>query len=371
MNLVDWFKNRFRSEASHYIYAPIAAGNVRHKDGTAADAREILPGENYFKVWLVEMFLKNDRDWFSSWYPAVHAAVSFQFGGSPQVLSSVISQAKKDLIPKDLGASDLDRFVTMNSELTGLLPFNDGTVTVDAGLIGMQGNNDLKDLIKALGTFGSLLAVPQLSAAVKVAGPLADAIGSLVGVTKGVLMVGMSQTYSDSKGGAEAKLMAGYYAMLDAQDAEIKREKLWVIEDRLQYGDTAETSQALTGYNYLLLRIERRENRDDWDRMASISGPYQNVLNALQAGNVDQAQVHLKTAIAAVLAAPELTKKVDRRRVVEELRAKFEEDKKSMGAGGFTRSKTSLQSLMNNAVDAKQVAGKPVIQLKEALEGLG
>jgi len=259
----------------------------------------------------------------------------------------------------------------MNSELTGLLPFNDGTVTVDAGLIGMQGNNDLKDLIKALGTFGSLLAVPQLSAAVKVAGPLADAIGSLVGVTKGVLMVGMSQTYSDSKGGAEAKLMAGYYAMLDAQDAEIKREKLWVIEDRLQYGDTAETSQALTGYNYLLLRIERRENRDDWDRMASISGPYQNVLNALQAGNVDQAQVHLKTAIAAVLAAPELTKKVDRRRVVEELRAKFEEDKKSMGAGAFARSNTSLQSLMNNAVDAKQVAGKPVITSKEALEGLG
>jgi hypothetical protein len=372
MTLLSWFSDRFRRQAERYIYAPIPASNVRHQDASMADSRTLTAGENYFRVWLVEMFLKNDRDWFSSWYPAVYSAVTFQFAGSPQVLTSVVNQSKqKDLVPKDLGAGDLNKFVIMSRELTGLLPFNDGTVTVDAGLIGMQGNNDLKDLIKAMGTFGSLLAAPQLSAAMKVAAPLVDAVASLIGVTKGELMIGMSQTFSEQGGGAEAVLRAGYYAMIDATGANLERQKLWVIEDRLQYGNTAETSEPLTGYNYLLLRMERRDQRDDWDWMASIHGPYQSVLNALQTGSVEQAQVHLKSAIAAALAAPELTKKVDRRRVVEALRANFEKDKDAlMGAGAFARVNRSLQHLMEDAIDPKEAAAKPLIGAKEAFAGL-
>jgi hypothetical protein len=370
MQLLNWFTNRFRKEAVHYVYAPIPGSNVRYSNGAPPDVTPLTAGTDYFKVFLVEMFLKRDRDWFSQWHPAVHAAVTFQFGGNSQVLSSVVNQSRDNNIVKDLGTGDLDRFVRMNAELTGLLPFNDGTVTVDVGLIGLKGNDDLKNLIKAMGSFGSLLAVPQLSAAVKVAEPLATAIGSLVGATDGVLMIGLSQTFSEQGGGVEAVLRAGYYAMIDAPTDDLKAEKLWVVQDHLQYGDTAESSSPLTGYNYILLRIERRDKREDWDGMPSISTPYQNCLKALQTGSVDQAKVHLRTAITAALEAPELTKKVDRRRVVEELNKKFEEDRKALGAGAVRKADYSLKNLMNAAPPAKQFAHKPIITEKEAFAPL-
>jgi hypothetical protein len=371
MPAFSWFKDRFRREDEHYIYHAIPAAHVSYQDGSAADDHPLVAGQDYFRVWLVEMFLKNDRDWFSAWYPAVLSAVSFQFGGNPQVVSNVISQSKqKDLLPKDLGSSDLNKFLAMNREMTGLLPFNEGTVTVDAALVAMQGNNDVKELIKALGSFGSILALPQLSAVVKIAAPLADAIGSLVGATHAAFMTGNSQTFSEKGGGGDATLRAGYYTMLDAKDSDLSRDKLWVVSDRLQYGDTAAASKPLTGFNYILVRIEHRETRDDWDSLSSIHTPYQNALNALQTGNVDQAQVHLKSAIAAALAAPELTKKVDRRRVVEALRARFEEDKQNLGAGAFTRRDTSLGALMRDASDVKEAARKPLIRKEEAFNGL-
>lgn len=372
MSAFTWLKDRFQKEGKHFIYAPIPPGNVRLRDGAAGDNHALVAGQDYFRIWLVEMFLKNDRNWFSGWYPAVLAAVSFQFGGASQVVSNVISQAKqKDLLPKELGTGDLNKFVRMNSELTGLLPFNEGTVSVDAALVGMQGNNDIKELIKTMGTFGSLLAVPQLSAAVKIAAPLADAIGSLVGATSAALMTGMSQTFTEKGGGGDATFQAGYYAMLDARQDEINRANLWVVEDRLQYGEDAASSEPLTGYNYLLVRIEHRDTRDDWDSLASIHTPYQNALNALQSGNVDQAQVHLKTAIAAALSAPELTKKVDRRRVVEALRAKFEEDKQALGAGAFKKAeRASLQLLMKEAISVREAARKSVMSEREAFSEL-
>lgn len=365
MPILDWFKDRFRRQAGHLLYVAVPADHVRHSDGAAADGTALVPGQDYFRLVATEMFLKNDRDWFSSWHPAVHAAITFELGGKKEVLTSVLGQTKL----KSIETKHLDRFLALNQEMTGLLPFNSGSVTLDAGLLAMQGGNDVKDLIKVMGDFGAILAVPQLSAAVKVAEPLADAIGSLVGATNGELMTGLNQTFSEQGGGTEAVFRAGYYAMLDAKDG-YQREKFWVDKDQLKYGNSIDDNNALTGVNYVLFRVERRDKRDDWDQLPSIQEPYKNVLKALQSGNVEEAKTHLKAAIAAALEAPELTKKVDRRRVVTQLREKFEADKADLGAAATRRVDFSLQSLMNQSPPARDVASKPVITASEALAGL-
>src|SRR5882672_4038600 len=315
--VLEWFRTRFRRKASHLLYVPIETKNVRHTDGAAASSTVLLAGQHYFRLWLVQMFLANDRNWFTEWHPAVPSSITFSFGSNTEVLTGLSGQSKL----KDLNSGNLGKFLTINQQLTGLLPFNGGTVTVDAGVLAMKGKDDLKDLIKSVGDIGSLLAVPQLSAAMAVAGPLANAIGSLVGATDGELMVGLNQTYSEAGGGADAILRAGYYAVLDATAETFPdKAKFWVEQDSLQYGDTLEGSKPLQAVNYMLFRIECRDNRNDWDELRSISDPYKEVLKSLQAGQVEAAQVHLKSAIQAALTAPELTKNVDRRRVVEQLK---------------------------------------------------
>ena len=183
-------------------------------------------------------------------------------------------------------------------------------------------------------------------------------------------MLGLNQTFSEQGGGAEAVLRAGYYAVLDASAERYPREKFWVDGDRLQFGDTLEGSRPVTGLNYMLFRIERRDTRSDWDELTSIRDPYQNVVKALQAGNVEQAQVHLRSAITAAMAAPELTKNVDRRRVVEQLKTRFEQDKKDLGAGAFKRAQASLSALMRDALTPEQAAAKPPLREKEAFTGV-
>jgi hypothetical protein len=359
--VLDWFRNRFRQEATHFLYVPIPSGRAAYTDGKKADDTALQSGNHYFKLWLVQMFLQNDRNWFSSWHPAVHSAITFDFGTTSQVLTNVTSASNL----KDLKADDLGNFVTRNQPLTSLLPFNGGTVTLDAGLLAMQGTSDVRDLIKAIGSVAGLLAVPQLSGAIAIAGPLAETVGSLVGVTDGKLMVGINQTFSTTGGGAEAILRAGYFAILSATAADYTANSFSVDADELKY-----EGEVLTGVNYLLFRIECRDTRDDWDQLASIRDPYKEALKMLQTGHVPEAEGYLRQSITAALSAPELTKNVDRRRVVTQLKAQFAQDKADLGQGAFTRKDDRLSSLMMNAMSTQEAISKPILNQKEAFQGL-
>src|ERR1700727_2329769 len=104
MPMLEWFTNRFRHEASHFLYVPVPAAKVRHTNGAAADSTELIAGQHYFQLHLTEMFLKNDRDWFTSWYPAVHSAITFTFGSNTQVITNLASQTTlTKLIKENLG----------------------------------------------------------------------------------------------------------------------------------------------------------------------------------------------------------------------------------------------------------------------------
>ena len=184
------------------------AERTRLTDGRPPDSTELSAGSHYFRLWLAQMFLKNDRNWFANWHPAVHSAITFDFGDQSKVITNVTGPSTL----KDIDAGHLDRFITFNRQLTTLLPFNGGAVGIDAGLLAMKGKDDVRDLIKTMSDFGALLVVPQLSAAMAVAGPLADAVGALVGATDGQLVIGLNQTFRSAGGrrggGAAGRLLA-------------------------------------------------------------------------------------------------------------------------------------------------------------------
>jgi hypothetical protein len=303
-------------------------------------------GKHYFRLWLVEMFLKHDRDWFKSWHPAVHSAVTFRFGDKEEVITHVAGQSRL----RDVGEDNLDKVVSVNHPLTSLVPFNGGTVELDAGLLAMQGKDDLKGFIKVLGDFSSLLVVPQLSAALAVAGPLANGISELVGATDGRLVLGLSDTWTGQAGGGN-RLREKYFVVILAEDASIDEKKLWVVNDRLRYGASAQASKQLTGFNYMLFRIERQNEFDAWDSLTPIREPYEQALLLLQTGNADQAETLIKQAKLAAFKAKELTRDVDRRRVVDMLQKKYDEAKEVLiGGGAFEVEKDlSLASAMSSS----------------------
>ena len=194
--------------------------------------------------------------------------------------------------------------------------------------------------------------VPQLSAALTIATPLANGLSELVGATTNNLMLGLQQTWSSGTAGG-ASLRAGYIAVVLAEESEIKPDNLWVVDGRLRYG-TSKDAKPLTGFNYMLFRLERRDERDDWDSLTAIRDPYNKAIEMLQAGNTEQADAFIRAAKAAAFLAPELTRNVDQRRVVKQIQQRYEEAKDDLGAGAFRAAETSFSDVMQGAISAAE-----------------
>ena len=302
------------------------------------------------------MFLARDRDWFSDWHPAVHSAVTFEFGDQTLVVTRIAGASTL----KDVDDKHLDRVITLSTTLTGLMPFRGGIVRINAALLAMQGTNSVKLLVDVLGEISTKLAVPQLSMALDFAKPLAQGVSALVGVTNGQMMLGLDSTLSGGD------LQGGSYAIVFATPEEIRTADLSVTGKQLHL-----RGKPMSGRNYMLLRIERVDARDDFDSLSAIHEPYQQAIDLLTNGDLPPAQKALKKAIGAALKSSDLTDP-DRRRVIDALKKRYAEAEQLLGAGALTEESTqSLSDLVRRqAIPVLEAAALGPISTEEALEGI-
>jgi hypothetical protein len=319
MALWDTVMEWWRKDATKYHYAEIAPDHVH---GMQYDPAPVHAGRDYFRLWLAEMFLRRDRDWFRSWHPAVHSVIHFSFGGTRMEIPHIAGEPQLH----GLGQSKLDQAVLLNYPMTGLMPFNGGVVEMNAGLLAMQGDQPVKRFLGVLGQFSGLLAVPQLSAAMSIAKPIADGIEQLVTASIGGLHLGLHQAFSASGADAGTTFRPGYLAVVLGAKAQLLQgsQELWVDAGRLCRGSALSNIEPLTGYDYMLFRIERRTDRDDWDELASIREPFEKALEALADGESERADAQLKAALVATLQSHDLTR-ADRRRVAEAVKDRYDE----------------------------------------------
>jgi hypothetical protein len=354
MDLLQWIKNRWQAPAVTYTYLWIDPGQARLKGGAVLDPTPVEAGHRYFRVWLAQMALKNDRDWGTSWYPAVLSVINFQFGNQSQQISHIAGETAL----KDFDLGHLNRSIALNYPLTALVPFNGGSVELEAGLVAMEGKSDLKGMLKVLGDFSKLMIVPQLSAALAVATPLADGIAEFLGASGARPELRMHDTWTGLNAGGPNLLRAGYLLVLGAPAGTIPLEQLWVDQDQVLRGTSWETAQPLGGYHYMLLRIDTTEVRDDWDMLSVIAEPFDQAVGFLQTalGSSDEtaqklrdeAEKRFAAALAAAYRSNDLTKVVGRNQALDGLRKKFADAKQQFGAGAF---REDFSTRLSDAVD--------------------
>jgi hypothetical protein len=343
-NILDWFRDRFQRDAQHRL-APFLP------DGTG----ELKANEHYFRLWLDEMFLKDERNWFKEWHPAVHSAVTFDFGGQTQVITRIAGASTL----KDVDDQHLNRVITQTIKLTDLMPFRGGTVRVNAALLAMQGQDSVKQLIDVLGEISTKLAVPQLSMALDVAKPLAQGVSALVGVTDGQMMLGLDTTLAGDD------LQSGSFAIVYATPEEVPSADLSIANRKLRF-----KKNELNGRNYMLIRIERLDRRDDWDSLSIIHEPYQQAIDLLTDGELAPAQKALKKAIGAALKSSDLTES-DRRRVIEALKGRYADAQQLIGSAAFADAPhRTLSHLMKQAITPAEAVALGRISEREAFESL-
>jgi len=193
-------------------------------------------------------------------------------------------------------------------------------VEFTAGLFRAKQADYLHGLLKVLGDLSGLLAVPQLSAALTVAEPVARSLQGLLEDADGDLELGLHDTWVGAGGTADNLLRSGYIAVIRATEAELDKTKLTVVGQRLQL-----SGKPVTGHSYMLLRIESRTERDDWNQLSAITAPMEQMRDAMNDHNIDKAKDHLRAAKRAALGSADRTR-LDARRVAKSLHTVFDQD---------------------------------------------
>ena len=309
-------------------------------------------GQHYFRIVLAEMFLQRDRMWLASWYPVVYSAVKLRFGNQvvdiPYIAGSQTLQ----------GAANFDGAFLLNHPLTNLMPFNGGDIEIHAELLAMRGKNYLNNFISILENFSKLLTVPQLSAALTVAAPLAQGVEKLFGIGEMMPRLRFHQLFSTTSG----NLQAGYIIVILAEEDQIHTDQLWAVNDQLHYGKSLDESKPLSGYSYMLLKIESTDERDDWQWLTSIREPFDRAKSALANGKSHEAVVFLHQAIATARNSPDLTT-AHQTAVALRLKEYFDE-LRNQGLDAIQPEPMSLQEVMQGAISPELALkrGKPVLE---------
>ncbi len=306
---------------------------------------DIIPMRGYLRVWLSEMFLAKSRDWFVDVHPAVHAQVRLKFAGR-EVEIGRVAQPPKDALGKG---------VHVDYALSSLLPYNGGTVEIEAALLALAGTNQLQAVIGILKGFSDLVG-PPLASALTIADQVGAGMQQLMGVTDGQVHLGYHQQFGSQGGGGANVLRPGYIAVVLANADEVKPGDLSVIAGRLHH-----RGQPLVGRDYLLLRIEGRNERDDW-LLPDIQAAMDRAVQSAAEGDDEKSALHRAAAITAALTSPDLVMQ-DRRRVVEAIKAHLADV--SLGAAPVANDLGSLVKAHAGSVAQAMVKGP--LTLSEAM----
>ncbi len=322
------------------VSRPIDADHADFKK----DYQPLQVGRHYFRLWLVEMFLREQVHIFQTWYPAVHARVRFDFASKTIEVPSIADSTKVGMKQQG-GRGDV---IANDFPLTTFVPFNSGVIEINAGLIAIEGQNYLNNFIKVLSDFSGLLAVPQLSTALDVAQPLASGLQALF--SAGGLHLGWHGAFAVGKQG-------GYFAVIRASEADmasqanIPPEQLWVVKNQLRKGTGLLDGQhaAFENFDHMLFRLEVSETRDDWDQLVSIKEPMNKAYRALSDGDEAKAEAFRRAALVAANEAPELTSG-DVGRVKREVNQAYVNWKSEFVASGLVGEEFSLARVMKHAI---------------------
>ncbi|MBC3191820.1 hypothetical protein H7X46_12175 [Pseudonocardia sp. C8] len=264
------------------------------------DAPPIQPYAGYLRMWLAEGFLGLARTWGADRFPLLHGGVSLTFLGSERATFTTLNR------PPDAWRAP---GAQLNFPITTLLPFNGGTVEVEAALYEAREDGPLGTAIDLLGGFAALMG-PPLATAASIAEKVSEGLDTVVSATGSAPALALHATMV-SPGGGPNVLRPGHLVVLNSNEAGLAGVP--EIHNGQLNLRSATSCEPPVGLDYLVVRIECRTERDDW-RFPELDLLVRTAGDALIRGHRDTYDDVRKNAIARAWNSDDLTPG-DRRRV--------------------------------------------------------
>jgi hypothetical protein len=347
----DRIKDLATDDAEKYLWVQIP----KERTDATYDDTALKAERSYIRLFVAEMFLSKSRTWFKTWYPAVQVATQLKFGDQPKREFSRLAQPPQNAT---------ETGVLQNYEIMPTTPFNGGTVEIEAALLAMQGTNHLSTAISLLQDFSSLVG-PPMAQAITIAEKVSNGVDKLYNASNGNVDLPYHDTFVGA-GMGDHVLRPGYIAIIKATAGQVKEALLTVKGGCLHYpaGDDDEP-QSFRSYDYVLLRLDGFEKRDDYMSLSEIAKPYNDFIDALENDRDEDAEAAKRSALAAARKSADLAR-FDRRRVVDALKADFQAIEQDLGYAAVGEERRTLDHAMDTwAMTMDQAEAKGDVWLAE------
>jgi hypothetical protein len=213
--------------------------------------------QQYFQIVINEMFLANQRQWFVNFDPMAFVASSYIYDKQLETLPLVVGPAMLEQFGQQVPLG----MIFQNTPASGMHPYQGGSLTLVIILNRLQRQNNADKLLNVVESIsGAIDPSTAFSVYLKVAKTVVDGVETLLGLQQTVPVLGYRLTINPDIGQI---FEPAYCALIDAADQQIERNKFWVRESRLYYGDQLATAQPYRGNDFVLFSIAQGKERND------------------------------------------------------------------------------------------------------------
>ena len=277
--------------------------------------------------------------WGNQHFPALHGGASLRFlGTEPTPFTTLTRPPGNWTVP---GAQ-------FDFPITPLLPFNGGTVEVEAALYQATVAGPLATAVGLIGNLASLMG-PPLAVAAGIADKVSDGLDAILNAANDQPVLAVHWTMV-APGGSGHEVQPGHLVIVDAPPQQFRRLS---IDNGQLVADTGGGAAPLTGADYLVVRVECREERDDW-RFPDLEELIGQAGAAAIEGHEDTFRARRTEAIARAWASTDLTPN-DRKRVAKLVADEIDDVKQSARCPDLTGASTNIVALRLPAPDAPEL----------------
>lgn len=297
-----WFDKFKASPAARRIYIQVPRSRVRNDPGASRiDGSNFLPEASYFSVRIVELFLRNGREYFRKFLPMAVTLCEFSKGGQDRVVPFFINN---DKLREALGATGGGLGFVQMQDVYAMryTPVNADWLSLFCGLFRVVHQDFAAALLDLLAEVGGHVGSDLTAKSADIAKTVYARLGRIVGMQDVEFRFG--QLDGDVLGGG-----SGYRLFAGESDAAIVPEEFWMIEGRLQRQHADGSFGPVTEMDYCVVAVEHLGSRAELGLLATLPlhRQWRSVVPHLTSNRMGDAEVEFEKLQAEILLSPDLT----------------------------------------------------------------
>ncbi|GAX60655.1 hypothetical protein SCALIN_C13_0170 [Candidatus Scalindua japonica] len=257
MGLKEFFQNITSEQTKRKFYNRIPGDHV---EGFSPD--EFVPNKSYFEIQLSEMFLRDKSEYWRDFIPLSIVVSDFIYDGRRHIIPFFVeNQLLKESEVKRHTKGEYVEY--LNTRVAGPIPYVGDNISLFVGLYRVKVNDLAENLFNFLQNIVKTFDNPMLSTYLRIAKPLGEGLPRLLGMKDVEFRLGTRDEFKDTQDDPH-RFQEGYLVYINCPEDNIKLNNLWVKDGRLFYGEDKNTSKHFREYDYCLVRVVHRSERNDY-----------------------------------------------------------------------------------------------------------